>query len=163
MYALGASLMMAATGRRAVIYPDHADRPEQRAAIVKGNRRSVNVKGPLRLLIEQMLRRAPSGVPTSRTSSARCRRSRRHGFIPDGNRMPTTRDARATCFWEAAPRKRTTPRGDGTGPLVRLTVPPRAVARDRHARTLPLWAATQVALIVYAIRRYRRSVRVSGA
>lgn len=63
VYALGATLMMAATSRRAVIYPDDASRPEQRAAIVEGNRRSVNVQGPLRLLVEQMLRRAPERRP----------------------------------------------------------------------------------------------------
>ncbi|MEU1150342.1 hypothetical protein ACFYO9_21535 [Streptomyces sp. NPDC005863] len=28
---------------------------------------------------------------------------------------------------------------------------------------LSLWAAAQVALIVYAVRRYRRAVRASGA
>ncbi|MFE9733042.1 protein kinase [Streptomyces sp. NPDC005863] len=63
VYALGASLLMAATGRRVVIYPDHVDRTEQRAAIVQGNRRPVNVKGPLKLLIEQMLRHAPERRP----------------------------------------------------------------------------------------------------
>lgn len=63
VYALGASLMISATGRRAVIYPDDASRPAQRAAIVEGNRRAVNIKGPLGPLVEQMLRPDPERRP----------------------------------------------------------------------------------------------------
>ncbi|MGW0682853.1 protein kinase [Streptomyces sp. NPDC002754] len=55
VYGLGASLLMAARSRRAVIYPDDAPRVVQRKAIVEGSRRPVNIDGPLGELVERML------------------------------------------------------------------------------------------------------------
>jgi serine/threonine protein kinase len=64
IYALGASLLIAATGWRAVEYPDDAPRPVQRQAIVDGRRRPVTVPGELGGLIEAMLSPAPEERPT---------------------------------------------------------------------------------------------------
>ncbi|MFJ8931574.1 protein kinase [Streptomyces sp. NPDC102364] len=64
IYGLGASLLMAARSRRAVTYPDDAPRPVQRKAIVEGNRRPVNVDGPLGELVEHMLSYKPTDRPT---------------------------------------------------------------------------------------------------
>ncbi|RVU26166.1 protein kinase [Streptomyces antnestii] len=64
VYGLGATLLMAATGKRAVIYPDDAPRPAQRAAIVAGNRRAVTMPGPMGPLVVEMLRYAPQDRPT---------------------------------------------------------------------------------------------------
>ncbi|MGY0488298.1 protein kinase domain-containing protein [Streptomyces sp. WG-D5] len=64
IYGLGASLLMAARSRRAVVYPDDAPRPVQRKAIVEGNRRPVNIDGPLGELVEHMLSYNPMDRPT---------------------------------------------------------------------------------------------------
>ncbi|MEU0124082.1 protein kinase [Streptomyces albidoflavus] len=65
VYALGASLMVSATGWRHVAYPDDASREEQRRAIVRTRHRPVTVAGPMGKLIEAMLRRDPADRPTS--------------------------------------------------------------------------------------------------
>ncbi|MEU4143559.1 protein kinase [Streptomyces parvulus] len=64
VYALGASLLISATGWRAVEYPDDAPRPIQREAVARGNRRSVKVSGQLGELIDAMLSHAPGDRPT---------------------------------------------------------------------------------------------------
>lgn len=64
VYALGASLLISATGWRAVEYPDDAPRPVQREAVARGKRRSVNVPGQLGELIDAMLSRHPGDRPT---------------------------------------------------------------------------------------------------
>ncbi|MEV8069479.1 protein kinase [Streptomyces sp. NPDC085995] len=64
VYALGASLLISATGWRAVEYPDDAPRPVQRAAVADGRRRPVRVPGPMGELIDQMLSHAPEDRPT---------------------------------------------------------------------------------------------------
>ncbi|MFI1101010.1 protein kinase [Streptomyces melanogenes] len=65
VYALGATLFMAATGWRHVEYPDDASRPEQRRAIVNGTHRLVNVTGMLGALINDMLRYHADDRPTT--------------------------------------------------------------------------------------------------
>lgn len=65
MYALGASLLISATGRRHVAYPDDAPRTVQRQAIVDSPHRPVTVPGVLGKLIEQMLSPVPADRPTS--------------------------------------------------------------------------------------------------
>jgi hypothetical protein len=47
IYAPGASLLIAATGWRAVEYPDDAPRPVRREAVASGKRRPVKAPGPL--------------------------------------------------------------------------------------------------------------------
>ncbi|WP_422641081.1 protein kinase domain-containing protein [Streptomyces formicae] len=64
IYALGASLLISATGRRAVEYPDDAPRPVQRQAVAKGHHRPVTVPGELGNLIEAMLSPTPEERPT---------------------------------------------------------------------------------------------------
>ncbi|MBC9728462.1 protein kinase [Streptomyces sp. TRM68367] len=64
IYALGASLLISATGWRAVEYPDDAPRPEQRRAVASGKRRPVKVGGELGELIDAMLSPAPEDRPT---------------------------------------------------------------------------------------------------
>ncbi|CAL9522268.1 protein kinase [Streptomyces sp. enrichment culture] len=64
IYALGASLLISATGWRAVDYPDDAPRPVQRKAVADGKRRPVKVRGELGELIEAMLSHAPEDRPT---------------------------------------------------------------------------------------------------
>ncbi|MBT2387907.1 protein kinase [Streptomyces sp. ISL-1] len=64
IYALGASLLISATGWRAVEYPDDAPRPVQRQAVANGKRRPVTVAGELGTLIEAMLSPAPGERPT---------------------------------------------------------------------------------------------------
>nr|WP_233521925.1 protein kinase [Streptomyces triticagri] len=64
VYALGASLLMAARGRRYVVYPDDASRADQRTEVVHGVRRSINVEGPLHPLLTAMLAYTPRGRPT---------------------------------------------------------------------------------------------------
>ncbi|MEU3184832.1 protein kinase [Streptomyces sp. NPDC006923] len=64
VYALGASLLISATGWRAVEYPDDASRPEQRRAVASGKRRPVRVRGELGELIDAMLSSAPEDRPT---------------------------------------------------------------------------------------------------
>ena len=64
IYALGASLLISATGWRAVEYPDDAPRPVQREAVAKGRRRSVKVPGELGELVDSMLSHAPQDRPT---------------------------------------------------------------------------------------------------
>lgn len=64
VYALGASLLISATGWRAVEYPDDAPRPEQRRAVASGRRRPVRVRGELGELIDAMLSSAPEDRPT---------------------------------------------------------------------------------------------------
>ncbi|MFD5204593.1 protein kinase [Streptomyces sp. NPDC058375] len=64
IYALGASLLISATGWRAVEYPDDAPRPEQRRAVASGRRRPVRAPGELGDLIDTMLSPAPGDRPT---------------------------------------------------------------------------------------------------
>ncbi|MBZ3907707.1 protein kinase [Streptomyces griseiscabiei] len=64
IYALGASLLISATGWRAVEYPDDAPRPVQREAVANGRRRAVKAPGELGELIEAMLSHAPEDRPT---------------------------------------------------------------------------------------------------
>ncbi|MEU6918364.1 protein kinase [Streptomyces olindensis] len=64
IYALGASLLISATGWRAVEYPDDAPRPVQREAVANGRRRRVKAPGELGELIEAMLSHAPEDRPT---------------------------------------------------------------------------------------------------
>lgn len=64
IYALGASLLISATGWRAVDYPDDAPRPVQREAVAAGRRRSVKVPGEMGELIDAMLSHAPEDRPT---------------------------------------------------------------------------------------------------
>ncbi|MFF7130508.1 protein kinase [Streptomyces sp. NPDC008240] len=63
-YALGASLLISATGWRAVEYPDDAPRPVQREAVAAGRRRSVKVPGEMGELIDAMLSHSPEDRPT---------------------------------------------------------------------------------------------------
>ncbi|MFD3562453.1 protein kinase [Streptomyces sp. NPDC058686] len=64
IYALGASLLISATGWRAVEYPDDAPRSVQRQAVANGRRRPVKVQDELGELIEAMLSHAPEDRPT---------------------------------------------------------------------------------------------------
>ncbi|MET7607436.1 protein kinase [Streptomyces avermitilis] len=64
IYALGASLLISATGWRAVEYPDDAPRPVQREAVATGRRRPVKVPGELGELVDAMLSHAPGGRPS---------------------------------------------------------------------------------------------------
>ncbi|MGW1814863.1 protein kinase domain-containing protein [Streptomyces sp. NPDC002125] len=64
VYAFGASLLISATGARAVEYPDDAPRPMQRQAIVGGRFRDVTISGPMRSLVREMLRYDPKDRPT---------------------------------------------------------------------------------------------------
>ncbi|MFC1228531.1 MULTISPECIES: protein kinase [Streptomyces] len=64
IYALGASLLISATGWRAVEYPDDAPRRVQREAVASGRRRRVKVPGELGVLIDAMLNDAPGDRPT---------------------------------------------------------------------------------------------------
>ncbi|MFF6803526.1 protein kinase [Streptomyces sp. NPDC012616] len=64
VYALGASLLISATGWRAVEYPDDAPRAEQREAVANGRRRSVKAHGELGDLVDAMLSHAPEDRPT---------------------------------------------------------------------------------------------------
>ncbi|MEU2429845.1 protein kinase [Streptomyces sp. NPDC007861] len=64
IYALGASLLISATGWRAVEYPDDAPRPVQREAVASGKRRPVKAPGELGELIDAMLSHAPENRPT---------------------------------------------------------------------------------------------------
>lgn len=64
VYALGASLLISATGWRAVEYPDDAPRPVQRRAVANGKRRPVRAPGELGDLIDTMLSPAPGDRPT---------------------------------------------------------------------------------------------------
>ncbi|MCX4762841.1 protein kinase [Streptomyces sp. NBC_01275] len=64
VYALGASLLISATGWRAVEYPDDAPRPVQREAVANGRRRPVKAPGKLGELIDAMLSHAPEDRPT---------------------------------------------------------------------------------------------------
>ncbi|MEU9054757.1 protein kinase [Streptomyces sp. NPDC048384] len=63
IYALGASLLISATGWRAVEYPDDAPRPVQREAVANGRRRPVKAPGELGDLIDAMLSHAPEDRP----------------------------------------------------------------------------------------------------
>ncbi|MFI9569637.1 protein kinase [Streptomyces rishiriensis] len=64
VYALGASLLISATGWRAVEYPDDAPRAVQREAVANGRRRPVKAPGDLGDLIDAMLSHAPEDRPT---------------------------------------------------------------------------------------------------
>ncbi|MEU4617489.1 protein kinase domain-containing protein [Streptomyces umbrinus] len=64
IYALGASLLISATGWRAVEYPDNASRSVQREAVANGQRRPVKVPGELGNLVDAMLSHAPEDRPT---------------------------------------------------------------------------------------------------
>ncbi|MFC8373375.1 protein kinase family protein [Streptomyces sp. NPDC057239] len=66
IYGLGASLLISATGWRAVEYPDDAPRPVQREAVANGKRRPVKAPGPLGELIDALLSHAPEDRPTIR-------------------------------------------------------------------------------------------------
>ncbi|MGY5101454.1 protein kinase domain-containing protein [Streptomyces sp. 900105245] len=64
IYALGASLLISATGWRAVEYQDDAPRREQRQAVASGKHRPVKVHGELGELIDAMLSPVPEDRPT---------------------------------------------------------------------------------------------------
>ncbi|BDD73496.1 MULTISPECIES: protein kinase [Streptomyces] len=64
VYALGASLLISATGWRAVEYPDDAPRSVQREAVANGRRRPVKVPGELGELVDAMLSHAPGDRPS---------------------------------------------------------------------------------------------------
>ncbi|MFF8905949.1 serine/threonine-protein kinase [Streptomyces olivaceoviridis] len=64
VYALGASLLISATGWRAMEYPDDAPRSVQREAVADGRRRPVRAPGELGELIDAMLSHAPGDRPT---------------------------------------------------------------------------------------------------
>ncbi|MEU0028778.1 protein kinase [Streptomyces sp. NPDC006335] len=64
IYALGASLLISATGWRAVEYPDDAPRAVQREAVANGRRRPVKAPGELGDLVDAMLSHAPEDRPT---------------------------------------------------------------------------------------------------
>ncbi|MEU9407287.1 protein kinase [Streptomyces sp. NPDC048281] len=64
VYALGASLLISATGWRAMEYPDDAPRAAQREAVADGRRRPVKAPGELGELIDAMLSHAPEDRPT---------------------------------------------------------------------------------------------------
>ncbi|MGW6262427.1 protein kinase domain-containing protein [Streptomyces sp. NPDC055085] len=64
IYALGASLLFSATGRRAMEYAEDAPQAVQRAAVANGQRRPVTVPGELGDLIDAMLSQAPEDRPT---------------------------------------------------------------------------------------------------
>ncbi|WP_415950105.1 protein kinase domain-containing protein [Streptomyces sp. KLOTTS4A1] len=63
IYALGASLLISATGWRAIDYPDDAPRPLQREAVANGRRRRVKAPGELGKLIDAMLNHNPEDRP----------------------------------------------------------------------------------------------------
>lgn len=65
---LGASLLISATGWRAMEYPDDARRPVQREAVANGKRRPVKAPGPLGELIDAMLSHAGGGGSNERPS-----------------------------------------------------------------------------------------------
>ncbi|MFE0644328.1 protein kinase [Streptomyces sp. NPDC058877] len=65
VYALGASLMISATGRRHVAYADEASREDQRQAIVDKPHRPVMIAGGLGGLVDAMLSYRPSDRPTA--------------------------------------------------------------------------------------------------
>lgn len=65
IYALGASLMISATGKRHVQYPDDADRRDQRRAIADGPRQRVEIPGLLGSLLTAMMARLPRDRPTA--------------------------------------------------------------------------------------------------
>ncbi|GCB48231.1 protein kinase [Streptomyces sp. NL15-2K] len=64
IYALGASLLISATGWRTMEYPDDAPRSVQREAVADGRRRPVKAPGELGELIDAMLSHAPGDRPT---------------------------------------------------------------------------------------------------
>lgn len=64
VYGLGASLLISATGWRAIEYPDNAPRPAQRLMVAQGRFRKVDVPGPLGKVVREMLRPAPEDRPT---------------------------------------------------------------------------------------------------
>lgn len=64
IYALGASLLISATGWRAVEYPDDAPRLVQRDAVANGRRRPVKVPGELGELVDAMLSHSPGDRPS---------------------------------------------------------------------------------------------------
>jgi serine/threonine protein kinase len=64
VYALGASLLISATGWRAMEYLDDAPRSVQREAVADGRRRPVKAPGELGELIDAMLSHAPGDRPT---------------------------------------------------------------------------------------------------
>ncbi len=64
IYGLGASLLISATGWRAMEYPDDAPRPVQREAVANGKRRPVKAPGPLGELIDAMLSYTSEDRPT---------------------------------------------------------------------------------------------------
>ncbi|WP_327384899.1 protein kinase [Streptomyces sp. NBC_01207] len=65
VYALGASLMISATGWRHVAYPDDAPREVQRQAIVDGPHRPVTIPGELGKLVNAMLMPSPADRPSA--------------------------------------------------------------------------------------------------
>lgn len=64
IYAFGASLLISATGWRAVEYPDDAPRPVQRKAVTEHRFREVDIAGPMRSIVRHMLSPAPENRPT---------------------------------------------------------------------------------------------------
>lgn len=65
VYALGASLLISATGWRHVAYPDDAPREEQRRAVVENPHRPVTIAGDLGTVVDAMLSHRPADRPTA--------------------------------------------------------------------------------------------------
>ncbi|MGW2231597.1 hypothetical protein [Streptomyces formicae] len=63
VYALGASLLISATGIRAMEYPDHAEREEQRQAVVDNKRRPFDLPGSFGVMVDRMLSYEPYDRP----------------------------------------------------------------------------------------------------
>lgn len=65
VFALGASLFLSLTGRRAIDFPADAERADQRRVIATGAHREVTVPGPLGAAIAAMLRPEPEDRPSA--------------------------------------------------------------------------------------------------
>lgn len=63
VYALGASLLIAATGMRAMVYPNDAERRVQRQAVVDNRRRLFDLPDPFGSMLDQMLSYEPYDRP----------------------------------------------------------------------------------------------------
>ncbi|MEU5582237.1 protein kinase [Streptomyces huasconensis] len=75
VYALGASLLISATGKRAMVYPDDAERPVQRQAVVDNKRRPFDLPAPFGTMIDAMLSYEPYDRPPLSHVAAEFRRA----------------------------------------------------------------------------------------
>ncbi|WP_055556713.1 protein kinase domain-containing protein [Streptomyces kanamyceticus] len=75
VYALGASLLISATGIRAMEYPDHAEREEQRQAVVDNKRRPFDLPGPFGVMVDRMLSYEPYDRPALSEVAAEFRKA----------------------------------------------------------------------------------------